>query len=55
MKAKVAKRYVDRNTKEIKDVGNIEDYPKARAEELMRGGYIEIIKEDQEDKPQKKV
>lgn len=48
MKVKVIKRYVDRRTKEIKEIGTIEDYEEHRAGELQKTGYVEILAEDQE-------
>lgn len=44
MKVKVVKRYVDRCTKDIKEVGTVEDYLEERARELISGGYAEAVK-----------
>lgn len=49
MKVKVIRRYVDRHTKEIKEVGTIEEYAKSRAEELKRAGYVKDITESQKN------
>lgn len=48
MKVKVMKRYVDRSTKEIKEIGAVEDYPENRANELERTGYVKIMTENRE-------
>lgn len=44
MKVKVLKRYVDRYTKEIREVDTMHEYGEARAKELIRGGYVEEVK-----------
>lgn len=50
MKVKVLKRYVDRYTKEIREVDTMHEYGEVRARELIRGGYVEEVK-DQRPKP----
>ena len=40
MKVKVIVRYVDRETYEMCDLGEVKEYPKERAEELINGGYV---------------
>ncbi len=44
MKVKVIKRYVDRFTKEKREVGKTYDYGEERAKELISGGYVEETK-----------
>lgn len=39
MKVKVIVRYVDRETHEMCDLGEVKEYPKERAEELIKNGY----------------
>lgn len=39
MKVKVIKRYVDKHTKEMMEVGTVKDYPDERAEELIKHRY----------------
>lgn len=45
MKVKVIKRYVDRHTKEIMEVGMTKNYPKNQAKELMGARYTEPVSE----------
>lgn len=52
MKVNVIKRYVDRYTKVIKEVGTVEDYPDSRAERLISQGYAEAV--DKKKTAQKK-
>lgn len=40
MKVKVIVRYVDRETHEMCNLGEVKEYPKERAEELINGGYV---------------
>ena len=40
MKVKVIVRYVDRETHEMCDLGEVKEYLKERAEELIKGGYV---------------
>ena len=40
MKVKVIVRYVDRETHEMCDLGEVKEYPEERAEELINGGYV---------------
>jgi len=40
MKVKVIVRYVDRETHEMCDLGEVKEYLKERAEELINGGYV---------------
>lgn len=40
MKVKVIVRYVDRETHEMCDPGEIKEYSKERADELINGGYV---------------
>lgn len=44
MKVKVVKRFVDKNTKEIREVGKVHEYSDKRAKELIDGGYAEKAK-----------
>lgn len=44
MKVKVVKRFVDKNTKEMREVGKVYEYPEKRAKELIDGGYAEEAK-----------
>lgn len=44
MKVKVAKRFVDKNTKEMREVGKVYEYSDERAKELINGGYAEEAK-----------
>lgn len=41
MKIRVRERFVDRNTKEMREAGQVYEYPKKRADELIKGGYAE--------------
>lgn len=45
MKVKVIKRYVDKNSKQMMEVGMTKDYPKERAIELIKSGRVEEVKE----------
>ena len=45
MKVKVTKRYVDKHTKQIMEVGMTKDYPKERAIELIESGRAEEVNE----------
>ena len=40
MKVKVIVKYVDRETHEMCDINEVKEYPKERAEELIKGGYV---------------
>ena len=40
-KIKVKERFVDRTTKEMREAGRVYEYPKKRADELIKGGYAE--------------
>lgn len=44
MRVKVIKRYVDRITKEIREVGKTCDYGEERTRELISGDYVEETK-----------
>lgn len=50
MKVKVIVRYVDRETHEMCNLGEVKDYPKERAEELINGGYVAKYKATKETK-----
>lgn len=41
MKTKVIEGGVDRTTKGMREAGQVYEYPKKRADELIRGGYAE--------------
>lgn len=41
MEIRVTERFVDRITKEMREIGQVYEYPKKRADELIRGGYAE--------------
>lgn len=41
MKIKVKERFVDRITKEMREAGQVYEYPKKRADELINSGYAE--------------
>lgn len=45
VKVKVVKRYVDRYTKKKCEVGSVLEYEHKRAEELKKGGYVELHEE----------
>ena len=45
MKVKVIKRYVDKHTKQMMEVGATKDYSKERADELIKSRRVEEIKE----------
>ena len=40
MKVQVVVRFVDRITREMHQLGEVIDFPKERAEELIKGGYV---------------
>lgn len=44
MKVKVVKRFVDKNTKEMREIGKVYEYTDKRAKELIDGGYAEEAK-----------
>lgn len=44
MKVEVTKRFVDRNTKEMRKVGEIHDYSEERAKELIKNGFVKEVK-----------
>ena len=44
MKVKVVKRFVDKNTKEMREVGKVYEYSAERARELINSGYAEKAK-----------
>lgn len=44
MKVEVTKRFVDRNTKEMRKVGEIHDYNEERAKELIKNGFVKEVK-----------
>ena len=53
MKVKVTKRFVDRDNKELKEVGKTYDYSKERADELKRNKYVVDVKVEEEAKEKK--
>lgn len=50
MKVKVIKRYVDKHTKQMMEVGAVKDYPKERADELIKCRRVEEVKEQRPTK-----
>ena len=56
MKVEVVKRYVDRGTREICEVGSKLDYPDSRARELIDDGYAKSVslKSEKQEGTQKK-
>jgi len=45
MKAKVLKRFVDRETKQVKEEGRIYTFEEDRAKTLEQKGFVEILPE----------
>ena len=55
MKIKVLKRYSDKNLRELREEGETYEYEsKERVEELVEGGYVEIVKSEEPKKPKDK-
>ena len=50
MKVKVIIRYVDRETRKMHDVGEVLEYSKERAEELIKAGHVAKYKAEKETK-----
>lgn len=48
MKVKVKKRFVDRDTKQIREIGKIYEYGEARAKDLQKRGYVDPVEESAE-------
>ncbi len=44
MKVKVIKRYVDKHTKQMMEVGMVKDYSEERADELIKSDRVEEVK-----------
>jgi len=55
VKIKVLKRYSDKNLRELREDGETYEYEsKERVEELVEGGYVEIVKSEEPKKPKDK-
>lgn len=48
MKVKVIVSYIDKNTREYCGLGDVKDYPKERAEELIKLGHVAKFKPTKE-------
>lgn len=51
MKVEVIKRYVDRDNKNVCEVGMTLDYSEPRAKELVSGGYVKAVSAKKMEKP----